>query len=444
MMLARPRGNVASSSQFMSVIGGSCLEAGGQTYKRVRVTVPDLSFFKEDKQGTLQPHKDALVVTVRIGGYDVKKVLVDQGSQVEIMYPNLYRELGLKPEDLDANDSPLMGFDGKMVIPRGMIKLPIQIDDVEVLVNFIVVEAFSPYTAILGRPWLHAMGVVPSTLHLKIKYPTHRGVGELVGNQAMARQCLVLAITWQSSGINPKLACHHSNVNPKAVPCKQPPRRSSDVYAKVVRAEVSKLKQAGAIKEIFYPEWLANTVIVKKKNRKWQVCTDFTDLNKACPKNPFPIPRIDQLVDAMMGHHRMSFLVAFQGYHQIPMSLTDQEKTAFHAPNGNFHYRVMPFGLKNARLTYQRIVTQMFEKQLGRNMEAYIDDIVVKSKKVEEHLADLVETFSVPREHNYWPLVESLRERSFQLKGSRGGGCVDYPRETNNRKVIATRIPNHQ
>ena len=117
------------------------------------------------------------------------------------------------------------------------------------------------------------------------------------------------------------------------------------------------MKQTGAIKEIFYPEGLANTVVVKNKNGKQRLCVDFTDLNKVCPKDPFPIPRIDQLVNATVGHPWMSFLDAFQDYRQIPLSLSDQEKTAFHAPNGNYHYRVMPFGLKNVGFTYQRMVT---------------------------------------------------------------------------------------
>ena len=126
---------------------------------------------------------------------------------------------------------------------------------------------------------------------------------------------------------------------------------------------------------------------------------DFTDLNKVFPKDPFPIPRIDQLVDAIVGHPRMSFLDAFQGYHQIPLTLIDHEKTAFHAPTGNYHYRVVPFGLKNVGSTYQRMVTWMFESQIGRNVEAYIDDTVVKSKQVIEHLADLREVYSMLREH---------------------------------------------
>ena len=115
---------------------------------------------------------------------------------------------------------------------------------------------------------------------------------------------------------------------------------------------MNKLKQAGAIKEVFYPKWLANMVVVKKKNGKWGICVDFTNLNKTCPKDPFPMPRIDQLVDATVGHPLMSFLDVFQGYHQMPLALDDQEKTAFVTPIGKYHYKVMPFSLKNARATY--------------------------------------------------------------------------------------------
>ena len=122
-----------------------------------------------------------------------------------------------------------------------------------------------------------------------------------------------------------------------------------------------KLKQAGAINKVFYLEWLANTVVVKKQNGKWRVYVDFTNLNKAYPKDPFPMPRIDQLVDATVGHPWMSFLDAFQGYQQIPLALDDQEKTAFVTPIGNYHYKVMHFVLKNIRSTCQRMMTRMFE-----------------------------------------------------------------------------------
>ena len=153
-----------------------------------------LSFSEADKQGTIQPHDDALVVTLGIGGYDVRRVMKDQGSAAEIMYPDLFKGLGLKLEDLSTYSSPLVSFEGKMVVPRGQIRLPVQtrLDVVEV--DFIVVDAFYPYTAIMGRPWLHSLGAVSSTLHQKVKYPSEGQVLEIVGSQSMARQCLIAAI----------------------------------------------------------------------------------------------------------------------------------------------------------------------------------------------------------------------------------------------------------
>ena len=142
-------------------------------------------------------------------------------------------------------------------------------------------------------------------------------------------------------------------------------------------------------------------MVVKKKNGKWRVCVDFTDLNKACPKDPFSLPQIDQLVDATVGYPRMSFLDAFQGYHQIPLAFDDQEKTSFVTPIGNYHYKVMSFGLKNAGSTYQRMMTKMFEAQMGKNIEVYIDDMVVKSKIVFEHVGDLTNIFKILRGHQF-------------------------------------------
>ena len=123
---------------------------------------------------------------------------------------------------------------------------------------------------------------------------------------------------YEAPGLDPNFICHHLNVNPSITPKRQPPRRPSKEHVEAVKNEVTKLKQAGAIKEVFYPQWLANTVVVKKKTGKWRMCVDFTNLNRACPKDLFPMPRMDQLVDAMIGHPRISFLDAFQGYHQIP------------------------------------------------------------------------------------------------------------------------------
>jgi len=159
-----------------------------------------LGFSNENKVGTIQLHDDALVVALRIGGYDVKRVLVDPGSAMEVMYPDLYKGLNLKPEDLTAYNSPLVSFEGKTVTPRGQIRLPIQTGSDIVEVDFIVVDAYSPYVAIVARLWLHALGAVSSTLHQKVKYPLEGWVKEVIGDQAMARQYMVSAISqWPSA-----------------------------------------------------------------------------------------------------------------------------------------------------------------------------------------------------------------------------------------------------
>ena len=115
------------------------------------------------------------------------------------------------------------------------------------------------------------------------------------------------------------------------------------------------------------------------------MCVDYTNINDACPKDSFHLPCIDQIVDASAGHGMLSFLDAFSGYHQIPMYLSDAEKTSFITPHGLFCYNVMPFGLKNVGATYQRLVTKMFRPLLGKTMEVYIDDMLIKSKERPDH-----------------------------------------------------------
>ena len=134
--------------------------------------------------------------------------------------------------------------------------------------------------------------------------------GELIG--FLRRNVDVFAWdAYDAPGVDPNLICHYLNINSSYIPKKQLHQRPSKEHADAVRDEVMKLKKAGAIKEIFYPEWLANTPVVRKKTRKWRVCIDFTDLNKACLKDPFPLLRIDRLVDVTVGHPRMSFLDDF-------------------------------------------------------------------------------------------------------------------------------------
>ncbi|KAL5547002.1 hypothetical protein UlMin_006689 [Ulmus minor] len=146
-------------------------------------------------------------------------------------------------------------------------------------------------------------------------------------------------------------------------------------------------------------QWIANVVLVKKANGNWRVCVDFTDLNKACLKDIFSLPRIDQLVDSTARHELLSFMDTYSGYNQIRMHQPDQEHTAFLTDQGLYCYKVMPFGLKNAGATYQRLVNKMFKQQIGKTMEVYVDDMLVKSLKADEHINNLREYFEVLREY---------------------------------------------
>ena len=139
-------------------------------------------------------HDDTLVVTARINGFIVKRVLIDQGSGAEVMYPDLFKGLGLKVEDLSKYDTPLVGFDGRMVILDGQILLLVNTKGKKVMANFIVVSSFSPFTAILGKPWIHAMGAILSTLHIKVKFHTTHSVAMVREDHQVARQCLVASM----------------------------------------------------------------------------------------------------------------------------------------------------------------------------------------------------------------------------------------------------------
>ena len=135
----------------------------------------------------------------------------------------------------------------------------------------------------------------------------------------------------------------------------------------------------------YYSDWLANVVLIKKANGKWKMCVDFTNLNKACPKDSFLLPRINQLMYSTARHKLLTFMDAFLGYNQIKMAKEDREKTAFITSQGLYYYKVIPFRQKNAGVTYQRLVNKMSNKQIRRNLKVYVDDMLVKSKEESVH-----------------------------------------------------------
>ena len=198
--------------------------------------------------------------------------------------------------------------------------------------------------------------------------------------QFLKRSINVFALSHKGmSGIDPSVITHRLNVYPSSKPVWQKKRVFTPERDNAIKEKVQKLTMAKFIQEVYYSDWLTNVVMVKKANGKWRMCVDFTDLNKVCPKDSYPLPHINQLVDSTACHKLLSFMDAFSGYNQIKINEADQEKTSFITRQSLFCYKVMPFGLKNAGETYQRLVNHMFCPQIGPNVEVYVDDMLVKS-----------------------------------------------------------------
>jgi hypothetical protein len=161
-------------------------------------------------------------------------------------------------------------------------------------------------------------------------------------------------------GIRREVIEHHLNIHPDARPVRQKPRKQSIEWQNFIREEVRKLLQAGFIEKVYHPMWLANPAVVPKANGKLRMCIDNTNLNKACPKDPYPLPRIDQIVDYTSGCDLLSFIDAYSGFHQIKMARDDRKHTAFVTVDGLYCYIAMPYGLLNALPTFARAINNHF------------------------------------------------------------------------------------
>jgi hypothetical protein len=203
-------------------------------------------------------------------------------------------------------------------------------------------------------------------------------------------------------GVDRDIIEHTLETDEKITPKKQKLRKMFEEKVKALEAEVQRLQDAKVTREVLYPVWLANTVLVKK-NGKWRMCVDFTDLNKACKKDDFPLERVDKIVDDAANSEMLSLLDMFSVYHQIRVQKEYEEKISFITPFGTFCFVRMPEGLKNAGCTFSRTIAIFLHPQLQRNILAYVDDIVVKSIQRKDHISDLAETFANHRAANLNP-----------------------------------------
>lgn len=182
-------------------------------------------------------------------------------------------------------------------------------------------------------------------------------------------------------GLDTDLIMHHLSISLDKKTIKKKLRKMHPHVALLVKGELEKLLSANFIRAIDYAKWISNIVPISKYDKSIQVCTNFRDLNKACPKNYFPLPNIDMIVDMIVGCEMYSLKDGFSRYNKIKIALVDQEKTIFTCAWGTFCWNVMPFGLKNSSATYKRVMSSIFHDMMHKNMEDYVDDALEKSRK---------------------------------------------------------------
>ncbi|GJW93056.1 reverse transcriptase domain-containing protein [Tanacetum coccineum] len=354
---------------------------------------------------------DPLIVEAEVGGFWVRRVFVDQGVAVQVMFEHCFNHLS---QDIKSRLTPtqteLVGFFGEQLVPIRKTELEVQFGGGgltrRTMMKFTVVRASSPYNIILGRTGLQELRAVSSTVHAMLKLPTPKGIATLCARAEPVYECRwsKRRVTKQEvpaqktddlktpnpegeekpsdmAGVPRRLIRHALNVNNSVLPVAQKRRVLGTEKSRVVIKEVEEWVKAGIVRPMKYPTWISNPVLVKKVDGTWRMCIDFKNLNAACPKDYYPLPEIDLKIEAVMGHPFKCFLDAYKGYHQIQMSEEDEEKTAFYTDQGTYCYVKMPFGLKNAGATYQRLVDSAFHQQLGRNLEAYVDNMVIKKGK---------------------------------------------------------------
>ncbi|GJY96175.1 reverse transcriptase domain-containing protein [Tanacetum coccineum] len=403
-----------------------------------------------------------LTIEINAAGHDIHRMYIDGGASADILYEHCFQRL--RPEvksQLNPATTSLTGFTGEKIWPMGQLRLPVMVGNKEhsttAWMNFMVIRSPSPYNGIIGRPGISAIRAVPSTAHGMLKFPVDGGIVTIYNTAAPPKECntvtcdvpqtkrqhatkvtnLKVAIhpdypeqevsiggslsdtgraavcallqrnldifAWEPkhmTGVPRSITEHKLKIRQGYSPVRQKKRGQAPKRAKAILEEVHKLVEAGIMREVYYHDWLSNPVMVKKSDGSWRMCVDFTDLNKACPQDCYPLPEIDWKVESLCGYPFKCFLDAYKGYHQIQMAKDDEEKTAFHTSQGVYCYTKMPFGLKNAGATYQRLVDNAFEGQVGRNLEVYVDDLVIKSHTEDELVRDIVETFRALRKIN--------------------------------------------
>nr|GEX75840.1 reverse transcriptase domain-containing protein [Tanacetum cinerariifolium] len=302
-----------------------------------------------------------LVIEAKMGGHTIHRMYVDGGSSMEILYEHCFNRLRpeIKSQMVPVTKS-LTGFSGETIWPLGQLRLLVIIGDAHhstrSWMNFMIVKSLSPYNGIIGRPGIREIQAVSSTTHGMLKFTVEGGIvisksplhpdfldqevaieGTLL-EKGHTKPCSILKknldiFAWKPSymtGVPLSVAEHRLNIREGYLPVQQKKRGQAPERAKAIQAEVQKLVEAGIIREVYYHDWLSNPVMVKKHDDCWRMCIDFTDLNKACPQDCYPVSEIGWKVESLCGYPFKCFLDTYKGYLQIQLAEPDAEKTAFY------------------------------------------------------------------------------------------------------------------
>ncbi|GKV49226.1 hypothetical protein SLEP1_g55988 [Rubroshorea leprosula] len=331
----------------------------------------------EGEPDVMMPHADPFVATVHIGNHNVNKVFIDTGSSPDMLYWSCFQKMQLNPSSLQKYEWPIYGFDNQPILVEGVITLPIYVGSEPrfriTLVSFLVMKMESAFNAILGRATICELKAIISQPHLCMKFPTPQGVGVLKRNQKMARACYQDTFKKVELAAAPAEPVETVALNPDV------PERTVKIGTKLTEEERAELLEFLRVNQDVFAWSTDEMQGIPAELTVYKLSTDPT-------KRPV-------LVERAAGHERMSFLDASSGYHQVQLLLDNQEKTAFYAGDAIYCYVMMPFGLKNAGATYQKLVQIIFKLQIDRNIEVYVDDMIVTSVRAEDHIADLSETF---------------------------------------------------
>nr|GEY10910.1 hypothetical protein [Tanacetum cinerariifolium] len=424
--MALESGKAKPSSEGRASKGNGIPQENTESWMNVPISFPAMS----SKDVSEEP----LIVEAEVEGCLVRRVFVDEGSPVEVMFEHCFENLNLRIKDrLRETQTDLVGFAGEVSKPLGKIELEVCFGNgglcKRTSMKFIVFPTSKGVATLVTRMVIIAecrrlekkqmiegerpeeKGEVAATKEMLINpsFPDQLvtiggGLSEAGKDQL---KCLlkvnVWVFAWEPSdmaGMPRRIIEHTLNVNPYLDPVCQKRGTFSTEKSGVVANQVFEWAKAGIVRPVKYPTYISNPVLVKKGDGTWRMCIDFKKLNSACPKDYYPLLNIDCKVESVMGFKYKCFLDAYKGYHQIQMAKEDEEKTAFYTDRGTYCYTKMPFELKNAGTTYQRLVDSAFQSQIGRNFEAYVDDMVIKNRDEKMLLADIAKTFDNLKKFN--------------------------------------------